>query len=302
MITMVVLCLLSLQMAATTTVLWSGKKVFASWSDVIHVAGSKFGQVEADDIVCFEIEAGSGAQIQVSYGSGWTNFEGLEHLGISGSYDMIVASGMVSQLKQGIHVKGVNYTLTAIKLLKRDQAYTTQNEELFGWDLLMESGSDKGDKCNISMKAYGGCGWVWPQGADFSQVRWVEVCFAAPLEQPLIIQVYDDKGGIKRVVAPIGSTEKLLAITGGMSVATCLSFISEKPQTIALQSVNVKDKSGNLITSDVESVSSDAWVVKSERYYDMNGRKMTDMQSGLNIVVTEYVTGQQRVKKQLINR
>ena len=46
---------LHLQAAATTV--WEGTKVFSSWSDVLNIAGSKFSQVQADDVVLFSITA-----------------------------------------------------------------------------------------------------------------------------------------------------------------------------------------------------------------------------------------------------
>ena len=53
------------------------------------------------------IQASSGAQLQISWGSNWVNFAGLSALGISGDYDMMVTTQNLSQLRQGIHIKGV---------------------------------------------------------------------------------------------------------------------------------------------------------------------------------------------------
>lgn len=290
-------CLLCLHLEASTTTVWSGNKSFGNWSDVVNINGSSFKNVEADDIVRFEIEASDGAQLQVSYGSGWTNFSGLEHLNISGSYDLIVTSAMVAQLKQGIHVKGVNYTLTAVQLIKRDESYSTENEELFSWERIQESGCKKGNKCNISLMAYSGFGWVWPDGVDLSKTNAVEVNFSAPLEENIVMQIFYGKDKLRKTTITAGSTNKQITATIAMRKVYSVNFISEKPQTIALQSVNITDDNGNPITSGIDQVQDNAQTVKRQMFYDISGRQINSLQKGINIVVTEYTTGQRTVEK-----
>lgn len=294
-------CLLCLHLEASTTTVWSGNKSFGNWSDVVNINGSAFQGVEADDVVHFEIAASDGAQLQVSYGSGWTNFSGLEHLGISGSYDLIVTSAMVAQLKQGIHVKGVNYTLTAVQLIKRDESYSTENDALFGWEHIQESGCRKGSKCNISLMAYGGFGWVWPEGADLSQADAVEVNFGAPLEEDIIMQVFYGNDRVRRTTITAGSTVRQMKVFSMMTQVTSVNFISEKPQTIALLSVNITDENGAPITSGINAVQDCNQVVKNQKIYDISGRQVGGLQKGINIAVTEYTTGHRTVKK-LIRR
>ena len=95
---------MALHLQAATTTVWEGTKVFSSWSDVLNIAGSEFSQVQADDVVLFSITARDGAQLQVSYGTGWTNFDGLSALSVAGDYHMVVSPAMVGQLRQGIPI------------------------------------------------------------------------------------------------------------------------------------------------------------------------------------------------------
>ena len=101
--------------AAEITV-WQGSKQFTGWGDVLNIEGSKLSGAKADDMLHLSITASAGAQLQVSWGSNWTNFDGLDARSISGDYDIVVTKQDVGRLSQGIHIKGVNFTLTAVTL------------------------------------------------------------------------------------------------------------------------------------------------------------------------------------------
>lgn len=292
----ITLCLTLLQTKAETTTIWKGNKTFTSWSDVINIAGSQFEEVEADDIIKLLIQAGEGAQLQISYGNGWTNFEGIEHTSITGNYEMIVKADMVNKLKQGIHIKGINYTLTDVELVKRNKTYTTENDSLFNWNDMLESGCSKGAKCNITFKAYGGCGWHWPKGADFNGVRTIEAIFMEPLSEALIMQIFYDDGYIRRSTITKGNTTKSVIISSISKPITSINFISEKEQTIALESINIKDKNGNVIDTGLDNIRNTT-NIKSTIIYDGNGRIQNEIQKGLNIIVTEYKNKKREVKK-----
>ena len=87
----------------TTVSVWQGSKTFSTWSDVLNISGSNFSKVKADDVVVFCLKSNGDAKLQVSYGSAWTNFSGLEALPVVGDYSMVVTTQTSSWLKQGIH-------------------------------------------------------------------------------------------------------------------------------------------------------------------------------------------------------
>ena len=153
-ITFAVFFLLSIAGIASETVVWQGSKQFTNWSDLLNIDGSKLSSAKADDVLCLSITASQGAQLQMSWGNNWTNFEGLEHLDISGNYEMQLTSQDLARIKQGIHIKGVNFTLTAVILKTNDGVYETQSEELFGWNDMIMSGATQGQTCTIGLKAF----------------------------------------------------------------------------------------------------------------------------------------------------
>lgn len=71
------LLLIVIEAGATETTVWQGSKKFTSWSDVLSIEGSKLNKVKADDVLHLSIQASAGAQLQLSWGSSWTCFDGL---------------------------------------------------------------------------------------------------------------------------------------------------------------------------------------------------------------------------------
>ena len=69
------LLLFSVGATAAESLLWQGSKKFSGWSDVVNIEGSRFNGAEADDVLHLSITASSGAQLQLSWGSGWTCFD-----------------------------------------------------------------------------------------------------------------------------------------------------------------------------------------------------------------------------------
>lgn len=92
-------CLMVVPMMGSTTSLWSGNQDFTDWSTVVNISGSKFQKVKAGNLVRFVMETRDGAQLQVSYGSSWTNLPDLSARSVSGNFDMLVTQSMVSQLE-----------------------------------------------------------------------------------------------------------------------------------------------------------------------------------------------------------
>ncbi len=282
---------------ATTTDLWSGSKSFSSWSDVLNIAGSKFSKAKADNIIRFTIQASASAQLQVSYGNNWTNFEGLSKYSVTGDYDMILTNQMVSQLKQGIHIKGVNYTLTKISLLSFDEAYSTQCTEWFQWDSLQVSGGAKGSSM-ITLHPYSGMGWYWPDGINLGEYKTLTVSFLLPTSEPLILQVLYGNTSVKKVKLPAGTEQYDLSLTATLRNAYSVNLLSEAAQTVALGSVNLTDKDGNTVITGIETAVS----TKPQdfiEYYNLAGQKISSLQQGINVVRTYTKDGHYKVCKVL---
>lgn len=277
-----------------TTVVWEGNQVFSTWSDCINVAGSKFAKVKADDVLLFTLTAASNAQLQVSYGNSWTNFPGLEAHPVTGDYRMVVTSQTVSELKQGIHVKGVNYTLRSISIVSNDGRYTTSTEELFGWGSLLTSGATRGESSTVSLMPYGGAGWYWPETQDLSAYGRIEVTLLQPASETLIVQLLYGETGVKRLTIPKGGTSCRLVLTSQHSQAYSFSILSEKAQTVALGSVNLLDKQGRVVA--VETLPDDAKHCRTT-YYDIRGIRQGGLREGLNIVVANTEGGRTITRK-----
>ena len=81
-----------LSSGATVRTLWSGNKAFASWSDCQDIAATALAAVKPESLLQLDISARSGAQLQISYGSSWTNLPGLGALGISGNFELLVTA------------------------------------------------------------------------------------------------------------------------------------------------------------------------------------------------------------------
>jgi len=277
-------------------VVWEGTKTFSSWSDVLNITGSKFSTAKADDVLRLTIAAGSGAQLQISYGSSWTNFDGLGCLSIKGNHEMIITSANVSQLKQGIHIKGVDYTLTQVALVTNDGEYTTACETLFGWDKLVVSGATQGKSCTLGLKAYGGAGWYWPETQNLSTYASIDIEFLQPVAETLIVQLlYGDKGRKSLTVAQ-GQTSCTIGLTRSMTEAYSLNFMSVKVQTLSVGSVNLKDWEGNVVGTGIQDTMA-ADEVLSIEYYNAAGVRTSTLQPGINLIRTITKGGRIETRK-----
>ncbi len=295
-----ILLMLAAPAKATTTTIWSGQKTFTNWGDVVNVDGSKFSSVQPDDVVRFVIQASSGAQLQVSYGSSWTNFDGLSAMSISGNYEMVVSTAMVSQLKQGIHVKGVNYTLSAIVLVTGNEPYTTECESLFAWDDLHVSGVTKGKYSGLGFKDYSGAGWYWAEGTDLGQYRFLDIQMQQPLSSMLIIQVLDDVAGARSINVAAGNEKYRLTLPTNFNHVYSVCFLSQKSQNVSLGSVNLIDRQGNIVTTGIRQVENDLYhddSVVSREYLNAAGQYLDAPQKGLNIVRLKLKNGKEIVRK-----
>ncbi|MCR4583238.1 MAG: hypothetical protein K5764_06760 [Prevotella sp.] len=280
---------------ASNTVVWEGTQKYSDWGDVLNIDGSKFSNAKADDILLFSITASSGAQLQVSYGSSWTSFEGLDCLGITGNYQMVLTSQTVSQLQQGIHIKGVKYTLTALTIVSNDGEYKTENA-LFAWDYLLTSGATKGQTCTIGLKAYGGAGWYWPETVDMSSYGAIVLELLQPAAETMTVQLLYGEKGVSRKNISKGSQKCQVSITPACKDVWSVNFVSEKAQTVTLASVNMTDKQGNIVPSAVEAIAAGSRILSLE-YYNLAGERLNGPQQGVNIVKTNLQGGRSIVRK-----
>lgn len=287
---------MALHLQAATTTVWEGTKVFSSWSDVLNIAGSEFSQVQADDVVIFSITARDGAQLQVSYGTGWTNFDGLSALSVAGDYHMVVSPAMVGQLRQGIHVKGQNYTLTAITILSNDQQYETLSSDLFAWDQLLTSGATRGASTTLSLLPYGGAGWYWPDGTDLTTYGSIQIVLQQPAQETLLVQLLFGDTGVKRSQISKGGSSCRIALNSQHHSAYSFNVMSEKAQTVSLASVNLTDRQGNAISTDITTATDADEPVLTE-YFTPAGMRVDQLQPGINIVRIKTRGGRTIVRK-----
>ncbi|MBR4366425.1 MAG: hypothetical protein IKP43_06570 [Bacteroidaceae bacterium] len=98
-------------------IIWEGPQNYGSWSDCVNLEAVYFENIQIGDIIRFNITATSGAQLQISHGSSWANFDGLQAKDIKGSYDFLVTEQNISLLMEGIHIKGINYTLNSVSII-----------------------------------------------------------------------------------------------------------------------------------------------------------------------------------------
>lgn len=288
---------ISIGAAATETTVWQGTKTFASWSDVLNIDGSKLKGAKADDVLHLSITASDGAQLQISWGAGWTNFDGLGALGISGDYDMPLTAENASRLTQGIHIKGVNFTLTAVVLKTNDGEYTTESEELFAWKDMLMSGATQGQKCTMVIKPYGGAGWHWPETVDLSGYGSIVIELLQPASENLTAQLLYGEKSVKRQVIAKGAAQCKLTLTAAHRKAYSLNFISEKDQVVALGRVNLTDKQGNIVPTGISSLVTDESQVVATEYYNLAGVRHSGMQPGVNIVKSVMKGGRTVVRK-----
>jgi len=239
-----IMLLLTVGVSATETIIWQGTKKFSGWGDVLNIDGSKLTKAKADDVLLLSITALSGAQLQLSWGSNWSVFEGLDALGISGDYEMLLTAQDATRLHQGLHIKGVNYTLTAVTLKSNDGEYTTQAEEFFAWKDMLLSGATQGQTCTVGIKAYGGAGWYWPETVDMSGYGGIVVELLQPAAEAMTVQLFYGEKSVKSKTVAKGATQCKLTLGALYKKVFSLNFISEKAQTVSIGSVNLTDKSG----------------------------------------------------------
>ena len=286
---------------ANNSVIWQGTQRFSGWSDVLNIDGSNFSNAKADDVLLFSITASSGAQLQISYGSGWTNFDGLECLDIKGDYQMVLSSQTLQQVQQGIHIKGKNFTLTAVTIVSNDGEYTTESADLFAWDRLLTSGATRGQSCTVGFKAYGGAGWSWPETVNLTEYSCVIIELLQPAPEAMTAQLLFGETGVRQQNFVKGAKKCKVPIGKNCTDVWSLNLITDKEQTVTIASVNLVDKQGNIVPSGVESIAANARIVSVE-YYSLDGRRLAQPQPGINIVKTVLEGGRSTVRKINIER
>lgn len=275
---------------ATETVIWQGSKSFASWSDVLNIEGRLFNQTKADDVLHLSITASAGAQLQLSWGNEWTCFEGLEHKDISGDDEMVLTASDVTRLRQGIHIKGTNFTLTAVTLSSNDGQYTTQAEDLFAWKDMLLSGATQGETCTVGLQAYGGAGWYWPETVDLSGYGSIVVELLQPAAETMTLQLFYGEKGVKSQVIAKGAMQGKLTLSTTHKKAYSLNIISEKAQAVSISSVNLTDRQGNPTPTGVNTPQADSHPIVGTEYYTLAGVRLTHPQAGINMV-KQYTAG-----------
>jgi len=290
--------MLALGAMASETVVWKGSQRFTDWGSVLNLGGSKFSQAKVDDVLRFSITARDGAMLQVSYGSSWVNFDGLESMSVNGDYEMLISSSVLSKLKQGIHIKGVNYTLTAVTLVSNDGSYTTASSDLFEWSKLVVSGGTRGASCTVGMSAYSGAGWYWPEPVDLSGYGSVEVELLQPAAEALVFQVLYGDTKVKRQNLAKGSSKGRISLSSVRN-AYSVNLISQKPQTLVLGRVDLLDKQGNVIPSGVK-MPANVGQGGTVEYYNLAGELIDVPQKGVNIRVNKTTDGHMLVRKIIV--
>lgn len=283
---------------ASETIIWEGTKQFSNWSDVLNIEGSKLNKAKADDVLQLSITASAGAQLQISWGSNWTNFDGLSSMSISGNYNMVITSQDLPRLRQGIHIKGVNYTLTAVTLKTNDGKYETLSEDLFAWKDMLLSGATQGQTCTVSLKAYGGAGWYWPESVNMSNYGHVIIELLQPASEDMTAQLFYNDNSVKNKTIAKGDTQCKIMLTPLQRKVNSLNIISEKAQTVAIGSVNLTDKQGNAISTAIYTPSTDKKVVSVE-FYNSAGIRLNTPQPGINIIKNNLEGGRAVVRKEI---
>lgn len=286
---------------ANNSVIWQGTQRFSGWSDVLNIDGSNFSNAKADDVLLFSITASSGAQLQISYGSGWTNFDGLECLDIKGDYQMVLSSQTLQQVQQGIHIKGKNFTLTAVTIVSNDGEYTTESADLFAWDRLLTSGATRGQSCTVGFKAYGGAGWYWPETVNLTEYSCVIIELLQPAPEAMTAQLLFGETGVRRQNFVKGARKCKVPIGRNCTNVWSLNLITDKAHTVTIASVNLADEQGNVVPSGTGRVATDDRILSVE-YYSLDGRRHSQPQRGINIVKTLFEGGRSTVRKQTIVR
>lgn len=285
--------------SAAETVIWQGSKQFLSWGDVLNIEGSKLSAAKADDVLHLSITAAAGAQLQVSWGNGWTNFDGLESLSVNGDYDMVVTTQDASRLRQGIHIKGVNFTLTAVTLKTNDGKYETLADDLFAWDDMLLSGAAQGQTCTVSLKPYGGAGWYWQEPKDLSGYGSIVIDLLQPASETMTAQLFYNEKSVKSQTIAKGATQCRITLTTAHRKTCSVNIISEKAQTVAIGSVNLADKQGNIVSTAVSLLPAATPQVLSVEYYNTAGVRLSRPQHGMNIVKTHYQGGRTIIRKEI---
>lgn len=266
--------------AAEITV-WQGSKQFTGWGDVLNIEGSKLSGAKADDMLHLSITASAGAQLQVSWGSNWTNFDGLDARSISGDYDIVVTKQDVGRLSQGIHIKGVNFTLTAVTLKTNDGSYETLAEDLFAWHDMLLSGAEQGQTCTVSLKPYSGVGWYWQEPKDLSNYGSIVIELLQPAAETMTAQLFYNDKNVKSQNIAKGATQCTIKLTAVHRKAYSVNIISEKAQMVAIGSVNLADKQGNIVPTAVGRIPADTPSVVTMEYYNSAGVRLSHPQHGI---------------------
>ena len=286
-----------LSSGATVRTLWSGNKAFASWSDCQDIAATALAAVKPESLLQLDISARSGAQLQISYGSSWTNLPGLGALGISGNFELLVTAELAPKLKQGIHIKGVNYTLTAVRLVTPDQAYTTHNVSWFPWELLFASGGEKGPTCLLNVKKKGGAGWYYADGIDLSTYGNVHITFSQATRAALTFQILYGNDKVAQATVEAGTTEFNYPLNSRLKGVYSINLVTDEAQSVFLGSVDVMDNEGHYV-SGIKAVRNTAAgrVVKTE-YFTVDGKVAPTRTPDITIVRQTLENGQTVTRK-----
>lgn len=281
---------------STVTTLWNGNQSFTDWSKVVDISSSKLSQSVTDDVIRLVMTTSDNAQLQVSYGSNWTNLPGLGNMGISGNYELLVTSNNLRQLKQGIHIKGVNYTLTKVELIHNSETFSSERSDLFDWGMLNVSGGSKGTRNALQLDVRGGAGWYWEDTVDLSSARKLTIRFEEPLQAPLILQMMYDTNSVKTATIATGKREYILRISG-MSHVFSVNVMSATAQRLSLIGIELIDRDGNVITTGIENTSNTTSEELTSEIYDTAGHRLMQTRPGINLLRQTMADGTVSTRK-----
>lgn len=274
---------------AETKQLWTGNATFDDWGDVVNISAQQMAGVSADDIVRFVIEAGEWAQLQVSYGTGWTCLDGLEACNVSGDYELVVTAQVAKVLKQGIHIKGVGYTLKAVEWIACDGGFDSQHPALT-WQNLTVSGGTKGVRSTVGLHRYGAVGWYLTEPLAADMYEALELTFGMPLKADVIAVYTHGNGQRRRSVVKAGKTTCRLGIGTARGEVGSIALMSAEAQTIVLQQATLHAKDNAIEHTTMPQ--------SAAKVYDMQGRCQKEMLKGVNIIVTPRRTAKQRQSRE----
>jgi sugar phosphate isomerase/epimerase len=112
---------------ASSSVIWKGTFVADNWTNLLAINGSYFNNAKAGQKLVFKTSVATG-EIQINYGTenGYQKIVDYDNF-TNGTYTLILTDANIAQLKQGLVVKGHDYTLTSVELQSNNESSDIDN-------------------------------------------------------------------------------------------------------------------------------------------------------------------------------